>query len=187
MYEAFHEAIVNAQVRRLQDRVITDEWADTSVLQRDAVVYVTIHATAPKAYEYRARIDMKKYPVDPYWVGFIDPTLPIEQWDSASDTDARYWPWSPMPGLHGSFILAFHGPYRTFWCRECTFPFFVYHGERRWNPGAWPVDRVVAYLREAIGQAAAPSRWRPMQQPALLQAAANAHISLPPDAGLGAR
>lgn len=187
MYAPFHEAIVNAQVERLRERIVSDGWTDTSVVHKGAIVYVTIRVASRGAYEYRVRIDMSRYPVDPYWVGFLDPTIPPEQWDGASDTDARYWPWSPMPGLHGSFVLIFNGPYRTFWCRECTIPFFVYHGERRWDPAAWRLHRVVAHLRDALGQAEPPSRWRPIQQPVLLQAAAIAGVLLPPDTGLGAR
>ncbi len=188
MYAPFHEAIVNAQVARLRERIVDDGWMETSVDEkRGAIVYLTIRASGLGAHEYRVRVDMTRYPVDPYWVGFLDPNILPEQWEGASDTDPRHWPWSPMPGLHGSFVLAFQGPYRTFWCRECTFPFFVYHGERRWNPAAWHLHRVVAHLRDAIAQAEPPSRWRPIQQPVLLQAAANAGVVLPPDAGLGAK
>lgn len=187
MYEPFHEAIVNAQLQRLEERISRDGWTDTAVAQTGTFVYVTIRAPAPQVYDYRVRIDMRKFPVDPYWVGFIDPSVPKERWDDASDSDPRYWPWSPMAGLHGSFILSFEGPYRTFWCRECNFPFFVYHGDQRWNPAAWPLDKVVAHLRDAIARAESPSRWRPLQQAALLQVAANARISLPADAGLGAK
>jgi hypothetical protein len=188
MHQEFHAAIVAANVQHLENRIVRDAWADTAVVLKDGpIVYLSIRSAGITPYEYRVRIDMTKFPVEPYWVGFIDPGLPQERWPLTSDTDPRYWPWSPMAGLHGSFILAFQGPYRTFWCRDCTVPFFAYHGDKRWDPAAWPLDRVVAHLREAIAQAEPPARWRPVQQGGLLQAAANAGVNVPPDAGLGAK
>jgi hypothetical protein len=128
---------------------------------------------------------MDQYPVEPFWVGFLNPNLMPERWAEASFSDPRFWPVSPIAGLHGSFILSFQGPFRTFWCRECNFPFFVYHGDRRWNPALWHLSRVVSYLRDAIQRAEPPSRWRPIQREALLQIAAVNGVTLPIGAGEG--
>lgn len=187
MFPDYHRAIVDAQYERLKIRAAADQWTGMSIDRDQALIYVTLQAGLPEPYKYVSRIDMARYPVDPYWVGFINPDLPRLRWSTTTDCDPRFWPWSPMPGLHGSFVLTFLGPFRTFWCRECTFPFFHYHGDRLWAPSAWPLDKVVAYLREAVEHAVSPDRWRPMQRPVLLLAAANAGIGLPEDAGLGAK
>lgn len=187
MLQDYHQAIVSAQYGRLLQRSDDEHWGNLHFDRERARIYVTIDVVKPAAHRYVCRIDMSGYPVDPYWVGFIDPSTPRDRWEQASDLDARYWPWSPMPGLHGSFIVTFLGPYRTFWCRECNFPYFVYHGDQRWIPAKWPLDRVVSHLREALQQAEPPNRWRPLQQATLLGAAAQAGIAIPPDAGLGAK
>jgi hypothetical protein len=187
MFEKYHRAIVDAQFDELLTRVKSDGWTDVSVDRDLSQVYVTLTAKSPVLYTYRSRIDMSRYPVDPYWVGFINPDLPRERWSTASASDPRFWPWSPMPGLDGSFILAFQGPFRTFWCRECNLPFFLYHGDWIWKPAEWHLSRVVAYLREAVNQGKAPNRWRPLQRDALFNLAARAGITLPPGASEGSK
>jgi hypothetical protein len=187
MFSDYHRAIVDSQYAQLASRRATDGWSNVSLQHDDACIYVKLQVAMPEEYSYVCRIDMSGYPVDPYWIGFINPDLPRERWRKASDSDPRFWPWSPMPGLHGSFNIVFLGPFRAFWCRECTFPFFYYHGDRRWAPNEWPLDRVVAHLRDAVIKAEPPSRWRPIQRTALLAAAANEGINLPDDAGLGAK
>ena len=187
MYDIYHRAIVDAQYELLRARINGNHWNDISVERQGSRIYAHIRATLPEHFEYRCRIDMSRYPVDPYWVGFINPALPPDKWESATDSDPRFWPFSPIPGLHGSFNLIFQGPFRVFWCRECNFPFFYYHGERRWSPSAWTLERVVAHLRDAISEAEPPTRWRPIHQQALLVAAQKAQINLPPSAGIGAK
>lgn len=190
MFGDYHRAIVDAEFDRLNTRVLNDAWTDLKIRREKAVVFTTISVEIPQPYKYVARIDVSRYPVEPYWVGFINPDLAEQNWNTASDSDPRFWPWSPMPGLHGSFIVTFQGPFRTFWCRECNFPFFLYHGlDHRWSPNDWHLDRVVAHLRDALGpgRAEPPVRWRPIQQQALMLLAKNANLTLPPDAGLGAK
>lgn len=185
MFVEYHSAILDAQYGSLCKRIADEKWLNT-VADRDGhLIYVSVAADLHGAYKYLARIDMQRYPVDPYWVGFINSDLAREHWKTASDSDPRYWPWSPMPGLHGSFNLIFQGPYRTFWCRECNFPFFQYHPDRRWAPYEWPLDRVVAHLRQALETAEPPIRWRPIEQQVILGLAARNGVTLPPDAGLG--
>ena len=187
MFSDYHRAVVDSQYAQLVSRGAADEWSDVSFQRENDCIYVKLRISMPEEYSYLCRIDMTDYPVDPYWIGFVNPALPPELWGKASDSDPRFWPWSPMPGLHGSFNIAYVGPFRTFWCRECTFPFFYYHGDRRWAPAEWRLDRVVAHLRDAVSKAEPPSRWRPIQRTVLAAAAANEGIALPLDAGLGAK
>jgi hypothetical protein len=187
MYLDYHTAIVQSQFEQLSNRIARDQWTNVSLERNEAQIYVTLSVSRIVAYRYLVRIDMTAYPVEPYWIGFLKADLPREHWSSASDGDPRFWPWSPMPGLHGSFIVAFQGPFRTFWCRECTFPFFYYHGDRPWIPASWPLERLVAHLREAVELAEPPVRWRPIQRQSLIAAATTAGINLPEDAGLGAK
>lgn len=187
MLADYHRAIVDAQYGALCKRATEEHWTNVTFERNGALFYVTFPVEARDQYTYVARIDMRRYPVDPYWVGFINADLPRTRWDSASDSDPRFWPWSPMPGLHGSFNLTFQGPYRTFWCRECNFPFFQYHPDRRWVPREWPLDRVVAHLRHALELAEPPTRWRPIEQQVILAIAARGGIIVPADAGLGAK
>jgi hypothetical protein len=185
MFQTFHSAILQAQYEALVRRAAEEQWTNVSLQRQDVQIYATIDTHAPAPAKYLCRIDMTNYPVDPYWIGFINPDLPRPDWNNAPDTDPRFWPWSPMPGLHGSFNLTFGGPFRTFWCRACTVPFFYYHGDRPWVPHEWPLSRVVSRLREALGRAEPPTRWRPMQQQVLLALAAQRQIALPADAGVG--
>ena len=187
MFADYHGAIVDVQYESLKSRAINESWADVSFDREGAHIYVTFQVFSSEPYRYLSHIDMSRYPVDPYWIGFINPSLPRQRWSTASDSDPRFWPWSPMPGLHGSFNIVFVGPFRTFWCRPCSFPFFYYHGEYPWVPAEWPLDRVVAHLRDAVKNAVLPNQWRPIQRQILLVAAANARIKLPADAGLGAK
>lgn len=187
VFPEYHAAIVDAQFERLKERAAAEGWRNLAVERDDSQIYVRLAVERPAPYRYISRIDISRYPVDPYWIGFINPDLPQERWREASDSDPRFWPWSPMPGLHGSFILAFQGPFRTFWCRDCNLPFFHYHGDQRWVPAAWPLDRLVAHLRQAVDLAEPPNRWRPLQQSILLMEAAKVGATLPEGAGLGAR
>ena len=187
MYADYHRDIVEAQFERLASRASREAWQNVSLERDEARTYVKLAVTRPEPYCYLVRIDMARYPVDPYWVGFLNPELPRDRWSTVSDGDPRFWPWSAMPGLHGSFIITFQGPFRVFWCRPCTFPFFYYHGDIPWSPASWPLERVVAYLREAVELAEPPVRWRPIQRQSLIVAAANYRVNLPQDAGLGTK
>jgi hypothetical protein len=187
MFAIYQQAIIDAQFEELKKRIEADHWAGIVVEREETLIYVCYRIETPVTQDYLVRIDMSHYPVDPYWIGFINPGLPRDRWNTASDSDPRFWPWSPMPGLHGSFNLSFQGPFRTFWCRPCTMPFFHYHGDQQWKPGAWDLSRVVAHLRDAIDKAVPPNQWRPLQQQALFALAARAGINLPTDAGLGAK
>lgn len=189
MLARYHEAIVENQYAALLARVERDEWTNVHAERSGPLIFVSVEVWDRGHYTYLTRIDTRAYPVDPYWIGFLNPNLPRQEWTVASDSDPRFWPWSPMPGLHGSFIVAYQGagPYRTFWCRECTVPYFYYHGDQRWRPREWPVDRVVAHLREALRQAEPPTRWRPLQVPVIQQAGANVGVQIPADGGSGAR
>src|SRR4051812_24141155 len=90
MDDTYHRAIVDAQYEVLRARISGDRWDDVSVEREGSRIYADIRATQPENFEYRCRIDMSRYPVDPYWVGFINPALPRENWESASDSDPRF-------------------------------------------------------------------------------------------------
>src|SRR6266852_1065587 len=114
MFAIYHQAIVTAQFDELEACARKEDWRDVSFDRDDSYVYVAVRSLAVDTYTYVIRIDLSRYPVDPFWIGFINPSLPRERWASATASDPRFWPWSPMPGLHGSFILVFQGPIRTF-------------------------------------------------------------------------
>lgn len=184
MDTAYHEAIVRSQFDRLIER-LAHEARPIEVERSGSVIFAGFQGQSVTEH-YRARIDMSRYPVDPYWVGFINPDLPRDEWQRVSDTDPRYWPWSPMPALHGHFNITFRGAYRIFWCWRCTVPYFHYHGhEESWQPAHWPLDRVVVYLWDHTRRAEHPSRWRPQQRPIIVGFAERRGVTLPDGAGLG--
>jgi len=187
MLSAYQHAIIDEQYKEALERSKEEGWQDISLNRHESFIYARFTTELPKNYTYLCRIDMSRYPVDPYWIGFINPDLPNSRWDTSSDCDQRFWPWSPMPGLHGSFILAFQGPFRTFWCRDCNFPFFIYHSDHVWYPGSWRLSRVIASLRDAIRKAEPPSRWRPLQRETLVLIAGKMGFTLPDGAGSGAK
>lgn len=149
-------------------------------------MFVTLAGPAPSDV-YLAKIDCSRYPVEPYEVGFINPATPRDDRRRVSDRDARFWPWSPMPGLHGSFNLHFARAIRVFWCRDCTASYFYYHGHeegRRWDPARWSLDVVVSELRAAVRLATHPRHWRPVQRANLLAVAQARGVGLPAGAGI---
>lgn len=181
----YHSALLGAQFSRLES-VARAEWPEISVARQGALIYVGLERLSGRARaSYRARIDAARYPVEPYRLGFIDPSLQEAEWAGARDRDPRNWPYSQFPGLQGSFNIIFAGPFRTFWCRACTEEYFYYHGEAVWDPAAWPIDRVVSHLREAVQTAEHPAQWRPLQVPLIHEAARARGIELPAHAGVG--
>jgi hypothetical protein len=183
MNAEYHESILTAQIDDLRRTLAGPGW-EGSMLDR-VEDFVFVKFSVGRGFEYLTRVDTRAYPIEPYWLGFIDPKAPRSDWTRLLATDARYWPWSPMPGLHGSFILAFSGLYRVFWCEPCTRPFFFYHGDRAWEPSLWPLSRVITHLRDCATRAEHPARWRPIQKPLLHGAAAQLGIPLPEGAGAG--
>jgi hypothetical protein len=183
MHPEYHAALVRGAVEALQRRAAAGGWTETTVEHIDSTVFVALNGRRAGD-EYLAKIDMSKFPVEPYEVGFVNPRLATDDRMRVSSRDPRYWPWSPMPGLHGSFIIHYPRAIRTFWCRPCTAPFFYYHGaENRWEPGRWPLTTVVADLREAVLEAEHPRHWRAVQRATLFPFAQGRGVTLPPGGG----
>jgi hypothetical protein len=176
MNQRYQKAIVESQFLEAVRSVAESKWEDTELHMTGLVVLCHFAFADGK---YLARIDASEYPVEPYWVGFLDPATSRDQWLRACDGDARYWPWSPMPGLHGSFNLTFGGSYRVFWCRECTRQFFHYHGDHPWQPASWPMARVVSHLRDAALRATPPGKWLPIEMEGIRVIAANMNVQIP--------
>ena len=186
MDASYKNALLTAQLETLAWRIGNEGWVEVTVERDEDVVYVGLPAR-PATERYLAKIDTAHYPVEPYWVGFVDPALSLSERRRVSDADPRYWPLSGVPGLDGSFHVAFPGAYRAFWCRECTVQYFHYHGAEpgaTWDPARWPLDVVVAHLREAVTRAHHPRQWRRLFQTVLRNAAANASLQLPEGAGI---
>src|SRR5215203_5266433 len=150
MDQEYQNALLEGHYSELLSRISSSGWKDVTPIRDGTLIYLELggNPNRPPA-SYLARIDAKRYPVHPYWVGFLKPDLPREEWALALDRDPRYWPFSFFPGLQGSFNIVFNGPYRTFWCRPCTVEYFYYHGQDPWRPSRWPLQEVVANLREA--------------------------------------
>jgi hypothetical protein len=180
----YHEALIASSVERLRARIAEDGWDGVSVERDGDRVYVGLSGKTVGD-RYLTVVDMSGFPIEPYDIGFIRPdSLPSERhW--ITSRDPRFWPWSPMPGLHGSFNLFFQGAFRVFWCREWTVGYFYYHGqEKRWEPAIWPLDKVVEELRRDVAKAEHPRHWRAVQRPVLLHQAAGLNLTLPAGAGI---
>ncbi len=186
MHPDYHNAIIESALYAAREHVASEGWAEVTLEREGASVFATF-VGAIAGDRYLARIDMARFPVEPYEVGFIKPETPRSDWLRVSDRDARYWPWSPMPALNGSFVIAFPRALRVFWCRDCTTSFFYIHGHeegRRWSPHAWQLTAVISELRTAVLKAVHQRHWRYNQRPRLVELLAGAGISLPPNAAI---
>lgn len=187
MHPSYHDALVAAAVAAVVERARADGWSDVTVSREGTMVFVTLLG-AERGDNYLAKIDMTRFPVEPYEVGFIKPVTEGPDRHRVSDRDPRYWPWSPMPALTGNFNLHFQGALRVFWCRDCTASYFYYHGHQpgeQWRPARWPLERVIAHLRAAAQLAIHPARWRPVQRAIIAQHAAQRGAALPEHGGVG--
>ena len=186
MQPGYHQAIVESAVMTLRKRAVSDGSQPLRMeCDRDAVFVWLVGKI--KGDEYVAKVDLSRYPVEPYEVGFIDPATSPENRLKVSDRDARFWPWSPMPGIHGSFNLQFPRAIRIFWCRECTNSFFYYHGHeagRVWEASKWPLHRVVDELRVAVTKADHPRHWRWLQRSVIEGEARRRGVELPDGAAI---
>lgn len=182
MNPEYHQALIDAQYKELQ----AADRGESAIARDGPRIYVDLEVRQQRAPAvFRCRIDTVRYPVEPYDVGFLDPSLPRDEWGRAHDRDPRYWPFSFFPGIQGNFNIIFAGAHRTFWCRECTREYFFYHGDQVWSPADWTLARVVGALRESVARAEHPAQWRPLQVPRLRQIAQGAGVVLPPGAGEG--
>ncbi|MDB4889235.1 MAG: hypothetical protein JWL61_1090 [Gemmatimonadetes bacterium] len=186
MHPGYQDALLTAAETRLRELTVADRLEPYEIQRAQSVFFVPFRTKSP-ADRYLARIDAERFPVDPYEVGFINPETPLAERMNVSSKDPRYWPWSPMPGIHGSFNTTFNRAIRVFWCRECTASYFYYHGgeaDRSWHPARWPLERVVTELIDAASKAEHPRIWRANQRVNLLLMAQQSRIELPPGAGI---
>lgn len=180
----YHESLIAKGVETLRLRVTAERWDDVSVERESDTVYVGLSGKN-SGDRYLAVIDASGFPIEPYDIGFIRPDCPESERHRITPRDPRFWPWSPMPGLHGSFNLFFPGALRVFWCREWTVGYFYYHGQQeRWEPASWPLEKVVEELRKDVAKAEHPRHWRPLQRQVLLHQAAALNLTLPASAGI---
>lgn len=180
----YHERIVKASYDELLERKAREGWTDVEFENDRDIVYAMFSGIRPGD-RYLAKIDLARFPIDPYEVGFLDPEIDPSDRERVSDRDPRYWPYSPIPGLQGSFNLVRQGAITVFWCRQCTSAYFWYHGENDpWVPSEWPLHHVVEELRGAIQLAVHPRNWRPVERLTLLQIAHQNKILLPENAGI---
>jgi hypothetical protein len=186
VHPEYQERLISEAIRTVEARAAAEPWPDVAVQREREIIFVTMQGVRPGD-DYLTRIDMSTFPIEPYEIGFVDPRASLEDRLHISDRDPRYWPWSPMPGLHGSFNIHFARAIRVFWCRDCTSGYYYYHGREagsRWQPAKWPLVRVVAELRNAVRDAQHPRHWRPVQRPRLLALASERGIQLPANAGI---
>lgn len=185
MDPAYQDAIITAAVAAAQQHARASGWSGVSIERDDDAVFVTL-AGPLVGDDYLARIDFRRFPIEPYEIGFLNPRIAREERRRVSTQDPRYWPWSPMPGLDGSFNIIFARPIRVFWCRPCTESYFYYHGHEegeRWEPAKWPLLHVIDVLHACVLKARHPRHWRPLQRSQLFALAASRGVTLPEGAG----
>jgi hypothetical protein len=94
-------------------------------------------------------VDARGFPLYPFDVGFVDPTLDPSL--VRSDTNLKEPKWFPYDG-ETRFKTSFHTEPRVFVCIQPGFSqeYFVHHTNEQWNPHAWSLLRVVHQVRSAI-------------------------------------
>jgi hypothetical protein len=183
MNPEYHQRLADASERQLRNVITASNWSGVVVEREGDHFFMELPGKNPLD-RYVAHVDMSGYPVQPYHVGFFSPAASLADRYRVSDRDPRFWPWSPVPGFQGSFNITRAGPIPVFWCRPCTSAYFAYHPQDAWLPYLWPLDRVVAELREAVQLAFHPSRWRPVERLQLLAIAQQLNVPLPDLAGI---
>jgi hypothetical protein len=178
----YHSTLVASAIAEATAKAEAERWPAT-LASKDNYVFVRIRETR-SGFGYLARIDLSRYPVEPYELGFFSPSVSEEDLERLPDTDPRFWPSSPTPGLDGSFHTRRPGAIRAFWCRPCTTGYFFYHVNDVWSPVDWPLHRVIGELLQAVAQAQHPRSWRSVERPVLIALAAQSGMELPENAGI---
>jgi hypothetical protein len=163
MDREYQRRLVASDFARLERR-IDDEGRDISVEQIGDTVFARVYGRGGTIEPYLAKVEAGRYPVGPWRVGFIDPSVEGERRLNVPDRDPRFWPFSGLPGLNGGFHVSYTGPFRVFVCMPFSVEYFYYHANERWDPETYDLARVVIQLSEEIKKADHFSRWFPLVQ-----------------------
>lgn len=154
----YQRRLLASQFEHLEKRV-AEESLNILAERVGDVIFARFYGAGGSAEPYVARITSGLYPIQPWRVGFIDPTLEGNARLTAPDRDSRFWPFSALPGLDGGFHVSFQGPFRVFVCRPFTVEYFYYHPDRRWDPQVFVLARVVIELASEVRKAEHFSKW----------------------------
>lgn len=157
----YQRRLIQSGFDELPDRLSGLGWHGEADLL-DRITFLSLHGPAGNSESYLVKIAPYRYPVGPWSVGFIDPTLLDEERLQAPEKDPRFWPLSPVPGLHGGFHISYPGPYRVFVCLPFTLEYFHYHPDHPWLPDVHDLPGIAARLHDAVQKATHFSRWRPV-------------------------
>lgn len=157
----YQRRLVEDGFARLQRRV-REESREIDAEMAGGTVFARMHGAAGSIEPYLLKVEAGLYPVGPWRVGFVDPEAQGEERLRLPDHDPRYWPFSGLPGLNGGFHVSYPGPFRVFVCHPFTVEFFHYHGDVRWEPWAYGLDRVVIQVSDAVRKADHFSKWYPL-------------------------
>lgn len=155
MDREYQRCLLRDNVARLQASRAADSTADLD----GTGVFVRLFGPGGRGEPYLAKIEVSDYPVAPWRVSFIDPAADATDRWVVPDRDPRFWPYSPIPGLHGGFHVHYPGPYRVFVCLPFTREFFYYHPELAWHPEIYDLPRVICELELALKRAQHFSLW----------------------------
>lgn len=157
----FQRRLLEADFVRLQKDIETGG-RQIRVEMEGPRVFARLYGRAGESEPYLAKIEAGSYPVAPWRVGFIDPSVEGEARLSVPDRDPRFWPHSGLPGLDGGFHVSYPGPYRVFVCHPFTIEYFHYHADKAWEPEVYNIARVVIQLDKEVKKANHFSRWYPL-------------------------
>jgi hypothetical protein len=158
----YQRRLIAADFTRLEERLEIDTTLNVRPDWIGDVLFVQMFGPAGESQPYLVKIEPWLYPVGPWRVGFIDPSVEGERRLTVPDRDPRFWPYSQLPGAFGGFHVHFQRAHRVFVCLPFTTEFFHYHGERPWEPYVYDLYGVVMTLNEALKKAVHFSVWLEM-------------------------
>ena len=102
---------------------------------------------------YTAIIDAADFPLYPFDVGFVDPSM--REPDAAICTDIKNAQWFPCDN-ETKFKTHFKDAPHVFVCVQPGFSkeYFVHHKAEQWNPRYWTLARVVHQVQLALREPA---------------------------------
>jgi hypothetical protein len=157
----FQQRLLEADFVRLQKEIETG--GRNIRVELDAPrIFARFYGRGGESEPYLAKIEAAFYPVTPWRVGFIDPSVEGETRLLVPDRDPRFWPYSGLPGLNGGFHVSYPGPYRVFVCHPFTTEYFHYHADKAWEPEVYNLVRVIVQLDEEVKKADHFSKWYPL-------------------------